>query len=299
MIQRITLYLPIILFLFSDAAYSSGTINDVNSIVKLMDSYEKRIDSIKLKYSYETKFAIDEEGNRELVKGTYAQKKSEGYILLDERWQVGKTWDNDKDGMGIARSYNGEITRYFEHNKNAVGYHMAALDKIHKPEDYNRSRNNPYYRVWGNNYKHRFVDRLNDPNGMATIQGEEIVDGLKTIKINFKAEEGILDFYLWLLPERNFLPIKCIINHKELEGKLLEMHWSEFKEFAGCIWYPMKIDMYNRDLKEPITITIEEMDISPLTKEDFEFEFPPNTHVTDDIAGISYLTSEPEDKTDK
>ena len=256
-----------------------------------MDAYEKQLDSIKLKYSYET-FVIDKEGNREFVKGIFAQKKSEGYVLLDEISQKGKTWDNDKEPEGIVRSYNGKITRYLEHEKNDHGYHMAALYKDHNPKLY-KTRENPYYRVWGNNYKHKFTDRLNDPNGMAKIQGEELVNGLKAIKINFKAAEGFLDYYLWLLPEKNYLPIKCKIYKTTDGGKLWEMHWSEFKEFTGGIWYPMNIKMWNRDVNEPVTIKIEEMDISPLTKEDFEFKFPAFTHVTDHLIGASYLTTAP------
>jgi hypothetical protein len=72
-----------------------------------------------------------------------------------------------------------------------------------------------------------------------------------------------------------------------------ETHWSDFKEFTGGIWYPMNIKMYLRDVNEPVTIKIEEMDISPLTKEDFEFKFPALTHVTDHIIGTSYLTTMP------
>ena len=256
-----------------------------------MDAYEKQMDSIKLKYSCET-FVIDKEGNRVFVKGSFAQKKSEGYVLLDEITQKGKTWDNDKDPSGIARSYNGEITRYLEHEKNDHGYHMAALHEGHKPNLY-KTRENPYYRVWGNNYKHKFTDRLNDPNGMAKIQGEELVDGLKTIKINFRALGGFLDCHLWLLPEKNYLPIKYEAYRTTDGGRLQELHWSKFKEFPGGIWYPMNIKMYLKDIDAPTTFKIEEMGISPLTKEDFEFKFPAFTHVTDHIIGTSYLTTMP------
>jgi len=157
-----------------------------------------------------------------------------------------------------------------------------------------KTRANPYYYVWGVNYKNKFTDLLNDPNGMAKIQGEELVDGLKTIKINFKAAEGILDYHLWLLPEKNYLPIKMKVYHKNYEEgrkRLQEMHWSEFKEFPGGIWYPMSINIYDRHIEVPTTVKIEEMDISPLTKEDFEFKFPAFTHVTDHIIGTSYLTT--------
>ncbi len=279
----------IALVIFSCFGISYGAEYDIKTITTIMDAYEKQIDSIKLKYSYET-FAIGKEGNREFVKGSFAQKKSEGYVLLDEIEQIGKTWDNDKEASGIARSYNGEVTRYLEHEKNDHGYHMADLDKNHNPKLY-KTRENPYYRVWHVNYKTKFTDLLNDPNGMAKIQGEELVNGLKTIKINFKAAEGFLDCHLWLLPEKNYLPIK-FKSYRTTDGsKQSEMHWSDFKEFAGGIWYPMNIKMYLRDIDAPVTFKIEEMDISPLTKEDFEFKFPAFTHVTDHIIGTSYLTT--------
>jgi hypothetical protein len=289
----------IALVILSCFGISYGAEYDIKTITTIMDAYEEQLDSIKLKYSYET-FVIDKKGNREFVKGTFAQKKSEGYVLLDEISQKGKTWGNDKEPEGIIRSYNGKVTRYLEHEKNDHGYHMAALYENHNPDLY-KTKGNPYYRILGNNYKHKFTDLLNDPNGMATIQGEEVINGLKAIKINLKAAEGLLDYYLWLLPEKNYLPIKLKLYHKNYkEGKqrIWEMHWSEFKEFTGGVWYPMDIKMYHRHLEEPITIKIEKMDISPLTKEDFEFKFPDFTHVTDHVAGISYVTTEPIASTD-
>jgi hypothetical protein len=73
--------------------------------------------------------------------------------------------------------------------------------------------------------------------------------------------------------------------------RLQEMHWSDFKECAGGIWYPMNIQMYLRDVEAPVVFRIEEIDTSPLSKQDFEFTFPPFTHVTDHILGTSYLTT--------
>jgi hypothetical protein len=269
---------------------SHGAEYDLKTITAIMDAYEKQTDSIKLKYSYTT-FPIDTDGNREFVKGYFAQTQSEGCVLLDEITQTGKTWDNDKEGTGTARAYNGEVTRYLEHEKNEHGYHMAALYKDHNPKWY-LSKENPYYRVWGNNYKNKFKDRLSDPSRMATIQGEELVDGMKAVKIHLVVKEtlGVLDCYLWLLPEKHYLPVKWI-SYRPDGGRLQEMHWSEFKEFAGGIWYPMNIEMYLKDVEAPVTFKIEEMDLSPLTKEEFEFTFPAFTHVTDHIVGTSYLTT--------
>ena len=269
-------------------ALSNGAEYDIKTITTIMDAYEKQIDSIKLKYSYES-FA-DKKGDQYFMKGSFAQNKSEGYVLLDEIKQKGKTWENDKINNGIARSFNGQITRYLEHEQNKHGYHVASLHENHNPDFY-KSRDNPYYRVWHINYKNKFTDLLNDPDGMAKIQGEELVNGLKTIKINFRFAENLFDCHLWLLPEKNYLPIK-FTSHRTTDGsRQEEMHWSEFKEFADGIWYPMEIKMYLRNIDNPSTIKIEEMDISPLTKEDFEFEFPEFTHVTDHIAGTSYLTT--------
>jgi hypothetical protein len=126
---------------------------------------------------------------------------------------------------------------------------------------------------------------------MAKIQGEELLNGLKTIKTNFKIGEGSLDCHLWLLPEKNYLPMKFTIHKTTDGGKIWAMYWSKYKELARGIWYPTNIKMHNRDMKDPVTITIEEMDISPLTKEDFEFKFPAFTHVTDHLLGTSYLTT--------
>jgi hypothetical protein len=283
------------LVIFSCLRISNGAEYDIKTITTIMDACEKQIDSIKLKYRYESP-VNDKEGNREFVKGTFAQKKSEGYVLLDEIQQKGKTWDNDKEPEGIVRSYNGKITRYFEHEKNDRGHHMAALYEDHNPKLY-KSRGNPYYNIWRPNYKNNtFSDKLNDPNSRAKIQGEELVDGLKTININFKEADGILDCHLWLLPDKNYLPKKLIVYHKkykEAKHPLVVTHWSEFKEFPGGIWYPMNIKKYIRHLKVPTIFKTEEVDFSPLTKEDFEFKFPAFTHVTDHINGISYVTTTP------
>lgn len=274
---------------------SFGAEYDVKTIATLMDAYEKQIDSIKFKYSYETP-VNDKEGNRTFVRGTFALKKSEGWVLLDRRRKYDKTWDNDREPSGIARSYNGEITRYLEHEKNVHGYHMAALSRQHNPKVY-ETVENPYHAIWRSNYKqNRFSEKLNDPNSMAKIQGEELIDGLKTINVNFKGAGGIVDYRLWLLPDKNFLPIKLIVyNKKYRDGTqpLEETQWSDFREFPGGIWYPMSINKYLRDLKEPVRFEIEEMDISPLRKEDFEFKFPAFTHVTDHLIGTSYLTTTP------
>jgi hypothetical protein len=55
----------------------------------------------------------------------------------------------------------------------------------------------------------------------------------------------------------------------------------------------MAVTIYYRHLEVPTTIKVEEIDITPLTKEDFEFKFPAFTHVTDHISGISYVTTMP------
>jgi len=279
-----------ILFVFLYVGTSYGAEHDITAIATIIDAYEKQLDSIKLKYTYES-FPLDEAGTRVFVKGTFAQKTSEGYTLIDERKQTAIAWDDGKELDGIARSYNGDVTRYLTHKKNSHGYRMAAIYKNHDPKLY-KTQENPYYRVYGNNYKSRFAELLSNPNSMAKIQCEEVIGGLKAVQINFKAAEGLLDYHLWLLPEKNYVPIKLEIYHKKYkEGKqrFWGMRWGEFKEFPGNIWYPMNIKMYHRDVKSPTVMQIKEMDISPLGKGDFALEFPELTHVTDHVADISYL----------
>ena len=275
---------------------SHGAERDLKTITTIMDAYEKQIDSVRMRYTYAT-FAMDKEGNREFVKGVFARKETEGFVLLDETAQRGRTWDNDKEPTGIARSYNGQVPRYFEHEKNKRGHHMSALFMEHNPQLY-KTRENAYYHVWYLNYKHKFTDLLNDPNGAARIQGEETVDGLKAIKIDFRSAKGLFDCHLWLSPEMNYLPVRYESYRTTDGGREQEVRWSEFKEFDGRVWYPMRIEQYLKDIKEPVTVTIEEMSISPLTQEDFEFEFPASTHVTDHILGASYLTTMPLEQSD-
>ena len=69
------------------------------------------------------------------------------------------------------------------------------------------------------------------------------------------------------------------------------MDWSEFKELANGVWFPGKIESFFGGVGGTTTVKIEEIDISPLTKEDFKFKFPEFTHVTDHILGTSYLTT--------
>jgi hypothetical protein len=280
----------IALVIFSCFGVSYGAEYDIKMITIIMDAYEKQIDSIKLKYSYER--FLDKEGNREFVRGTFAQKLSEGYVLLDERSQKGRTWDEDRDTIGIARSYNGKITRYLEHEKTKHGYQQAALYENHNPKLY-ESGENPYYRFYRVNHAAKLTDLLNDPNAMVNIQGEELVDGFRTIKISLKKKASLFQRYVWLLPEKNYLPIKYKIVRTADGSNYWQINWSEFKEFAGDIWFPGRMELYFGDINEPTTLKVEEMDISPLTKEDFEFTFPAFTHVTDHIAGTSYLTTIP------
>jgi len=278
----------IALVIFSCLGISYGADYDLKTITTIMDAYEKQLDSIKLKYT--CTFPLDEQGNLEIVKGTFAQKESEGYVLLDERKQIGKTWDDNKEVEGIARSYNGEITRYLEHEKNDHDYHMAALYKNHNPKLY-ITNENPYYRFYRVNYGAKLSDTLNDPNLKIKILGEESIDGFKTIKISLKEAESRNIDYVWLLPEKNYLPIKYEITRATDGSTFWQIYWSEFKEFAGGIWAPGRMELSFGDVSGPTTITVDEMDISPLTKEDFEFKFPAFTHVTDHLLGTSYLTT--------
>ena len=81
---------------FSCLEISCGVEYDIKTITTIMDAYEKQIDSIKLEYTYT--YPYDGQENLAFItKGTFAQKKSEGYMLLNERTQNDKTWDKKKN----------------------------------------------------------------------------------------------------------------------------------------------------------------------------------------------------------
>lgn len=282
--------IALVILSFSGILY--GTEHDIKTITAMMDAYEKQLDSIKLKYI--CKYPTDEQGIFEMVKGAFAQNKSKGYILLNERRQTGKAWDDNKEAVdgGLIRSYNGQITRYLEHEKNRNGHYMAALYKNHNLKLY-KTNGNPYYRFYRVNYVTKLTYLLSDPNAIVKIQGREIIEDQNAIKISVQKKDTDFDSYIWLLPEKNYLPIRYkTINNTD--GSLFwQMNWSEYKKLNSDIWFPMYIENYFGDVENPTTIRTEEIDISPLTKEDFKFEFPPLTHVTDELLGTSYLTELP------
>ena len=291
MANRVELIAVFILSIFG-MSYGADTDTDIQTITAAMRQNENRINSIRLEYTCKT--SIDELNGSEaelyhIVKGTFAINKSEGYILLDEKEQKGQVWDKDKEVKGTIRSYNGEVTRYLEHRKNKRGDHQAAIYTDHNLKLY-KTNENPYYYVWRPNYAHNtFSDILSDPNSRVKILGEDFVDGLKSIRINYIEFKGVVDCHLWLLPDRNYLPIKSIVYNKNYrEGKypMVVTHWGEFKELNAGIWYPMSIVKYIRNANEPITIKVDNCNIAPLTKKDFEFEFPESAHVTDHTIGL-------------
>lgn len=266
---------------------------DIGTIIAVMDAYEQQVDSVKLTYSCTT--CREPDGSREFTKGVFARKPSDGYVLLNEKRQQGTEWDETKEAEGILRAFDGEITRYFEHHTNKHGYHTGDLRRQHNPQFYT-TRENPYLRLWGVNYKTRFTDLLRDPNAMPTVKRGETIDGFNTLEVAFKSYDGSYDNHLWLLPEKNYLPVKLHSSRVTDGRRICDMYWGDYKRFAGNIWHPMEIKLYVRDSEQPTIMRTEEIDFTPLTKQDFQFEFPPNTHVTDHVGGASYLTTPTEEQ---
>jgi len=263
--------------------------HDVKQIATLMDAYEKQVDSIKVKYTY--KFPSAEQGVYRITKGVFAQKRSEGFILLDEKEQISKAWDDDRESTGYVRSYNGEVTRYFEHETNDHGYHMAAVHKVHNQQLYKTSRN-PFFYVYRLNHKLTIAELLNTPDVSAEIVGEEEVDGVMAVKMSIQRPGSKVTEWLWLLPEKNYLPVRYRAPLTfEGEDIYWQMDWSDFKESDNGTVFPWKIESRFSDVAEPTIIEVDEVDFSSLTKEDFEFAFPPLTHVTDHVLGTKYLTT--------
>jgi hypothetical protein len=262
----------------------------VESIIKLMNAYEEQLDSFKLEYEY-IGYA-DTQGSREFEEGSFARKASEGYVLNDFIKYAGKTYDDKKYVEGIGAAFNGQSTWYLEHEKNKNGYYMGAVfDGL--VGNHFKSFNNPHYRIWYFNYKNKFSDNLANPEGKAKIQKTELIDGVETIQINYKAASGFYDCNIWVSPERNFMPIKYEHYRTDTGELSWTTKWENFKKLSNGMWYPMRIAMTGKDAANPAVITVKRMDVTPLSKDDFVIKFPEFTHVTDHVAGISYVTTQP------
>lgn len=264
--------------------------SDIQKIVTLIDAYEEQAGDIKVEYVY--KFPLEEEGQFDIIKGSFAQKRSHGYMLLDEKRQKGKDWDKNKEIGGIVRSYNGEVTRYLEHEKNDHGYHMAALYENHNPKLYKTSEN-PFYRFYRVNYNTKISDILSNPAHNVELHGKENIDGHEALKISIEKKDGSSKRQIWLLPDKNYLPVRYRLPI-EFEGKEIywQIEWDDFRKSDEGIWFPWRIETKFSDVSNPSVFQVESADFSPLTKEDFEFNFPDFTHVTDHLLGTKYLTTQ-------
>ena len=75
----------IAMVIFSCLGISYGADYDLKRITTIMDAYEKQLDSIKLKYT--CTYPLDEQGNREIVKGTLPATKTPVRPLLPKKNQ--------------------------------------------------------------------------------------------------------------------------------------------------------------------------------------------------------------------
>jgi len=278
------------LFFICSFTYGLNLEQDVISIAKLMDAYDKRLDSIKLEFSY--KSLLNKDKSRFFIDGSYARKLSEGCELYDHKNYRGPSCDEKKFVSGLASSFDGVNTWYLGHKKNKHGYYMAAISPEYAGRNL-KSQENPYYMIWYYTPKHKFSELLTDPEAQPKIQEEEIVDGLQCIKINFQAGSGFYDCNIWVSPEKNYLPVKFTIYTAENKELFFTREWKEFKKLPDGSWFPMRIIITGKDRNNPSEFIVKNIDISPLTREDFRLEFPDFTHVTDHVAGISYVTAEP------
>ena len=123
----------------------------------------------------------------------------------------------------------------------------------------------------------------------------EMMNGVVTAKLIGKSKNGAVRMTVWIDPERSYLPIRVLIESTSLlPNRPMEVVANRFLsdviKLPNRSWYPKTIRYDDRNGATYIIYRV--LQISPAsTKEPFfDFQFPPNIHVVDEVEGISYTT---------
>ena len=95
-------------------------------------------------------------------------------------------------------------------------------------------------------------------------------------------------YVAWLSPQMGFQAVKI----EALNGWRGKTHYvcsaSDFREISPGIWFPYRIERYSSRRSRSSLIEIDEIAINEKASVVSRLEFPPGTHVEDEIAGIDY-----------
>lgn len=199
-----------------------------------------------------------------LLENTLVSFDGERTIVLDRKAESGKA----KEGFIFA----GYTSKYFQ------SYHKDPHTKIWyfdgQPIGQILKQNRDTFRI---------------------VSKSEILNGISTAKLVGTIWHGKLTMTLWVSLERNFLPLKTQFAKSDGERLSMGTILLDLVKLPNELWYPRKIQSPEVPLTDPnpayfLTYEITKVSTEPIPEGFFNPEFPPDTHVIDDILKVSYTT---------
>lgn len=236
-------------------------------------------------------YASEGQRKRGVIRGTYARKMPEGW---EYRKTCRRTEDRAEPLVDEVAAFDGKVTVWLNQRGDGRGRKEATISPGFKREQFSGYGLDPHHYTWYVNSRISFEELLRREDSEFVIEEvEEDVGGLKTVKVQGTVFKGTASMSLWICPERSFLAIKTRLVFNRNRKRILERSLSDLVQLPNGMWYPKRIEYGKPTLQaDAFAYTVEEISVAPLPQEFFRPAIPPNTHVTDHVAQLSYTTQE-------
>jgi len=286
----------------------ADTTYTVDSIAEALLTAEARFTNLRIDY-IETKKGYNKPDDPvRVVEAVYAQKMLDNqdtptrlryhdrkvtYIDPNTKKTTYEDMLVSFDGTATTILYRKSPYMGTEPNSTMKGYIISGYDS----NQFSGLDLDPHNLIWYH-ARRGLGEILKDSRTTAYIERQsEVLDGISTVKVvstQVYPNKKSLTIKLWVSPERGFLPLKRQL--MQTGGRFYsETALYDLVQLPNGMWYPKTI----RSPADPpgapnfvytTTYNISNISIEPIPKEFFTPEFPPNTHVIDDITKTSYTT---------
>lgn len=232
---------------------------------------------------------------RQITQATYARKSVGNCVYYDQRGYTEDTIANVKiEHPGNLRSYDGNITITLDRTIDSTkgGGLMRAAIYGGRDDRQFTSLNTPDSYVWrygGASYGE--LVRECSENKTAHVEVTQI-EGNEAICISGKVLGGKLDMTLWVCPQLGFLPMRAKLMRGVDKDRTLDYRVKSVLRLGDGLYYPKEIEFVGTDGKAWASFIVSEASVDDIPQSLFRPAIPANTHVTDNVMHISYVTKE-------
>ncbi len=304
-IRKIIVFSLLQCLLCTFTSIANTTSHSVDTIAEELLKAEARFTDLRLEYTeYTTGGSNRKDPNKpsRIVKAVYAQKSvmtKEGhkrlYYLDHKVFVVDPNTEQSTLVDDTMSCFDGEATkilyRKVNPDKPIKGFILAGYDPIGFPS-YDMD---PHTKIWYFANKGLGNILKENKNNFHIESESEVLDGISTVKLAGTISDGKFIMKLWVSPERNFLPMKSQLAKTGGERLLMGTILLDLVKLSNGLWYPKKIQSPEVPLTDPaphhfLIYEISKISVDPIPEDFFRPEFPPDTHVIDDILKVSYTT---------